>query len=73
MDPTVNLVVVAAVREYRVAVGERTRDVVAALRPEAWDEILGVDQLGGTAIRHNAGHIGEAVTIHALAGFGLGI
>ncbi len=96
---------VAAVREYRSAVGERTREVVAALRPEAWDEILGVgdttraasagafgpddwvdgvghrpwqghtrgDQLGGTAIRHNAGHIGEAVTIRALAGFGLGI
>jgi len=31
------------------------------------------DQLGGTAIRHNAGHIGEAVTIRGLAGFSLGI
>ena len=97
---------IAAVRAYRSAVGKQTRDVVRAFRPEAWDEILGVedtaraaavgafgpnddwvdgvghrpwqghtrgDQLGGTAIRHNAGHIGEAVTIRALAGFGLGI
>lgn len=96
---------VAAVRRYRSAVGKRTREVVAALRPQAWDEILDVedtrraaaagafgphdwvdgvghppwqghtrgDQLGGTALRHNAGHIGEAVTIRALAGFGLGI
>jgi DinB superfamily len=31
------------------------------------------DQLGGTAIRHNAGHIGEAVTVRGLAGVGLGI
>jgi hypothetical protein len=31
------------------------------------------DQLGGTAIRHNAGHIGEAVTIRSLAGFPLGV
>jgi hypothetical protein len=97
---------VAAVRAYRSAVGKRTREVVQALRPQTWDEILGIadttraaavgafgpndewvagighrpwqghtrgDQLGGTAIRHNAGHIGEAVTIRALAGFGLGV
>lgn len=31
---------VAAVRAYRDAVGLRTRDVVSALRPEAWDEVL---------------------------------
>jgi hypothetical protein len=31
------------------------------------------DQLGGTALRHNAGHIGEAITIRSLAGFPLGI
>jgi hypothetical protein len=31
------------------------------------------DQLGGTAIRHNTAHIGEAVTIRGLAGLGLGI
>jgi hypothetical protein len=93
---------VAAVRAYRSAVGTRTRDVVRSLRPEAWDEILGLadttraaaaeafgpndewidgvghlpwqghargDQLGATAIRHNAGHIGEALTIRGLAGF----
>jgi hypothetical protein len=33
---------VAAVRAYRSAVGVRTREVVTALRPEAWDEILGI-------------------------------
>jgi hypothetical protein len=93
---------VAAVRAYRSAVGVRTREVVRTLRPEAWDEILGLadttraaavgafgpndtwvdgvghtpwqghtrgEQLGQTAIRHNAGHIGEAVTIRGLAGF----
>ena len=32
----------AAVRAYRAAVGLRTREVVTALRPEAWDEILGI-------------------------------
>jgi DinB superfamily len=96
---------VTAVRAYRTAVGVCTREVVAALPPERWDEILGLhdttraaavgafgpndewldgvghlpwqdhtrgDQLGATAIRHNAGHIGEAVTVRALAGFGLG-
>jgi hypothetical protein len=90
---------VVAVRAYRSAVGARTRDVVGALAPGAWDEILGLadttrahaagafgpnddwvdgvghrpwqglargDQLGSTALRHNAGHIGEAVTIRGL-------
>jgi len=33
---------VAAVRAYRSAVGRRTREVVKALQPEAWDEILGM-------------------------------
>ncbi len=33
---------VAAVRAYRSAVGVRTREVVKGLRPEAWDETLGV-------------------------------
>ncbi|MGH7419458.1 MAG: hypothetical protein ACREKB_16925, partial [Candidatus Rokuibacteriota bacterium] len=92
---------VAGVRAYRSAVGARTREVVAALRPGPWGEILALedtaraagvgafgpndvwidgvghppwqghtrgDQLGGTAIRHNAGHIGEAVTVRGLAG-----
>ena len=31
------------------------------------------DQLGSSAIRHNAGHIGEAVTIRGLGGFGTGV
>ena len=93
---------IAAVRAYRSAVGLRTREVVGALRPEAWDEIVDVedvkrgalagafrdwvegtkypwlgwtrgDQLASSALRHNWAHIGEAVTIRGLAGFGLGI
>jgi hypothetical protein len=92
---------VAAVRAYRSAVGTRTRAVVQALRADAWDEIVGdedikraaatgafrdwvegtkypwlgwsrADQLASSALRHNAAHIGEAVTIRGLAGFGLG-
>ena len=31
---------IAAVRAYRSAVGRRTQEVVRALRPEAWDEIV---------------------------------
>ena len=93
---------IAAVRAYRSAVGLRTREVVGTLRPEAWDEIVGVedirraaaagalrdwvegtkypwlgwtrgDQLASSALRHNAAHMGEAVTIRGLAGFALGI
>ena len=92
---------VAAVRAYRSAVGIRTREVVRALPADAWDEIVGdedikraavtgafrdwvegtnypwlgwsrADQLASSALRHNAAHIGEAVTIRGLAGFGLG-
>ena len=91
---------VTAVRAYRTAVGLRTREVLLALRPEAWDEIVGVDdieraagagafrdwvpgtnypwlgwsraeQLASSALRHNAAHIGEAVTIRSLAGLAL--
>jgi DinB superfamily len=93
---------IAAVRAYRSAVGRRTREVVGALRAEAWDEIVGAedikragmagafrdwaeggtypwlgwtrgDQLASSALRHNAAHMGEAVTIRSLAGFALGI
>jgi len=32
----------AAARAYRDAVGRRTQEVVASLRPERWDEILSV-------------------------------
>jgi hypothetical protein len=90
------------VQAYRSAVGVRTREVVGTIRPEAWDEIVGVedikraavagafrdwvegtkypwlgwtrgDQLASSALRHNAAHIGEAVTIRGLAGFVFGI
>jgi DinB superfamily len=97
---------VDAVRAYRAAVGRRTQDVVRALRPEEWNEMVGftdtaraasagafapntawVDgvgykpwqghsraaQLAGSAIRHNAMHLGEAITVRSLAGFALGI
>ena len=91
---------VAAVRAYRAAVGIRTRQVVRALRPDAWDTAVAhadlaraaaagalrdwvegqpypwlgwsrADQLASSALRHNAAHIGEAVTIRSLAGLGL--
>jgi hypothetical protein len=91
---------VAALVGYRTAVGFRTRDVVRAMRPEAWDEIIGfadtsraaaagafeatapwvagtgytpwqgvsrAAQLAGSALRHNALHLGEAITIRSLA------
>jgi DinB superfamily len=97
---------VAAVRAYREAVGRRTREVVHALVPAAWDEPVTIadtgraaaagafgpragwvdgvgllawqDQsrgarLSGAALRHNAMHMGEAVTIQGLAGRGLGV
>jgi hypothetical protein len=91
----------AAVRAYRSAVGIRTREIVQTLRSDAWDEIVGdedikraaatvfrdwvegktypwlgwsrADQLASSALPHNAAHLGEAVTIRGLAGFGLGI
>ena len=91
---------VGAVRAYRSAVGLRTREVVQALRADAWEEIVGDeditragmtgafrdwvegakypwlgwsrgDQLASSALRHNAGHIGEAVTVRGLAGLGI--
>ena len=91
---------IAGVRAYRVAVGLRTREVVQALRADAWDEVIDRaditraaktgafrdwvegakypwlgwtrgDQLASSAVRHNAAHIGEAVTVRGLAGFGM--
>lgn len=95
---------IAAVRACRVAVGDRTREVVAALAASPWDEIVGLpdttraadagafgpnddwvdgvglpgwqghtrgEQLGDSAIRHNAVHLGDAITIRGLAGFGI--
>lgn len=97
---------IAAVLAYRNAVGLRTRDVVKALRSEAWDEPVEIvdtaraaaagafgpnmgwvdgvgykgwqdqsraDRLHGAALRHNAMHLGEAITVRGLAGLGLGI
>jgi hypothetical protein len=97
---------VAAARAYRDAVGRRTREVVRALPPAAWEAPVTVadtaraaaagafgphagwvdgagfkpwqDQsraarLAGAALRHNAMHMGEAVTVRGLAGRGLGI
>lgn len=97
---------VDAVRAYRSAVGRQTRDVVSGLRPDSWDDIVGlVDtaraaaagafapntpwvegggyrpwqghtraaQLAGSAIRHNAVHLGEAITVRSLGGFPLGL
>ena len=90
---------VDAVRAYRSAVGLRTREVIRALRPDAWDEVVGDDdikraastgafrdwvdgqkypwlgwtrgdQLASSAVRHNAAHLGEAVTVRGLAGIG---
>ena len=36
---------VAAVRAYRSAVGRRTREAVQALRPDAWDELVGEEDI----------------------------
>jgi hypothetical protein len=38
-----------------------------------WQGHTRADQLGSSAIRHNSGHSGEAVTIRSLGGFGVGI
>ena len=95
-----------AVCAYRAAVAGQTRDVVRALRSEAWEEMVGFGdtaraaaagafapntawthgvgykpwqghsraaQLAGSAIRHNALHLGEAVTVRSLGGFALGV
>ena len=42
---------IAAVRAYRSAVGRRTQDVVTALRPEAWDEVVSVEDIRRGAAR----------------------
>ena len=41
---------VDGVRAYRSAVGRRTRDVARAFRPEAWDEIIGLEDLARAAV-----------------------
>jgi DinB superfamily len=47
-------------------------DWVEGLGHRPWQGHTRGHQLGQTAIRHNTAHIGEAVTIRSLAGFGLG-
>ena len=42
---------VTAVRAYRSAVGRRTREVVAALGADAWDEVIGVEDIRRGAAR----------------------
>jgi hypothetical protein len=46
--------------------------IIAAGR-HPWQANSRGEQLGSSAIRHNAGHVGEAVTLRSLAGFPLGI
>jgi predicted nucleic acid-binding protein len=46
---------------------------IAGVGHPPWQGHTRGDQLGGTAIRHNAGHVGEAVTVRGLAGLGLGV
>jgi hypothetical protein len=41
---------VGAVRAYRSAVGVRTREVVQALHPDAWDELLGIEDTKRAAL-----------------------
>jgi hypothetical protein len=41
---------VAAVRAYRSAVGIRTREVVQALPPAVWDEVLGLEDTSRAAV-----------------------
>lgn len=36
---------IEGVRAYRSAVGHRTRDVARAFRPEAWDDLVGADDI----------------------------
>jgi hypothetical protein len=36
---------IAELREYRASVGQRTREIVSAMRPEEWDEILGPEAM----------------------------
>jgi hypothetical protein len=39
----------------------------------AWQDQSRAARLGGAALRHNAMHMGEAITVRGQAGFGLGI
>jgi hypothetical protein len=91
-----------ALREYRDAVGRRTREVVSGFGPQDWEGVVaaeGVERaaaeeafgartealrkafpgrpratvLSGIALFHAAGHMGEATTVRAAGGFGIGV
>lgn len=46
---------------------------VIAAGKHPWQGQRRADQLGSSAIRHNMGHVGEAVTLRGLGGFPVGI
>jgi hypothetical protein len=62
--------VVGAVDVKRAAAAGALRDWGEG-RPYPWVGWSRADQLASSALRHNAAHIGEAVTIASLAGFDL--
>lgn len=93
---------IAALREYRDAVGRRTREFVAAMPDGTWERRVdasdltraadagafgrvsagmgaffanwpGAALLSGIGAIHAAEHIGEALTVRGLGGFGLGV
>jgi hypothetical protein len=93
---------VAAAREYRDAVGRRTREVVGAFTPADWEGATTTQAneraasegafgaraemlvkafsgrprtalLSGIALFHPSGHMGEAATVRAAGGFGIGV
>ena len=68
--------------DERVALPDTTRAHVAGAFRRGWVDGVGYQswqdqsraaRLNGGAIRHNALHLGEAITVRALAGFGLGV
>jgi hypothetical protein len=61
------------VRAARAGAFRQDVSALVAAGRHPWQGHTRADQLGSSAIRHNSGHIGEAVTIRSLGGFGLGI
>ena len=73
---------VAALREYRDAVGRRTQEVIRGFGPADWQgELVAkaftgrprIGILGGLLVTHAAMHMGEAQTVRTAGGFGSGI
>ena len=56
----------------RAAATGAFRDWVEGQR-SPWQGWTRAEQLASSAVRHNAAHLGEAVTLRGLAGFGLGL